>query len=261
LNVRPLVFGLEAEPEIHLRFDVPSECARLLAAGDIDLGMVPSITFLDRPGDRIVPGVAIGSEGPVASVALYSRRPMTEVRTIALDTSSRTSAVLVRILCRRVFGISPTFVPHPPDLPSMLAKADAALLIGDAALFLDHVAHGVRKWDLGALWTDLTSLPFIWAFWSGRAEAADRSAVARLQAAAVEGQQHLFDIATAYCPHSEADQRTAFTYLQQNLSFGLDERAIEGLQAYYDEAGELGVGGAGREIVFYEGPDSPGGTS
>ena len=79
LNVRPLVFGLEVEPKIHLRFDVPSECARLLAAGDIDLGMVPSITFLDRPGDRIVPGVAIGSEGPVASVALYSRRPMSEV--------------------------------------------------------------------------------------------------------------------------------------------------------------------------------------
>ena len=87
LNVRPLVYGLDKRPDlVSLRFDVPSVCARLLDAGEIDLGMVPSITYLDRPGDRIVPGVCIGSEGPVASVALYSRLPMRDVRTLALDT-------------------------------------------------------------------------------------------------------------------------------------------------------------------------------
>src|SRR3954471_8709181 len=115
LNVRPLVYGLDKRHDVSLRFDVPSECARLLAAGEIDLGMVPSITYLDRPGDRIVPGVCIGSDGPVASVALFTKTPMNQVRSIALDTSSRTSAALVRILCRRVFHVTPIFTPCAPD--------------------------------------------------------------------------------------------------------------------------------------------------
>mgnify|MGYP003337286040 CR=1 FL=1 len=137
--------------------------------------MVPSITYLDRPGDRIVPGICIGSEGPVASVALFTRRPIDEVRSIALDTSSRTSAMLTRILCARLFHIAPTFVPHAPELESMLAVADAALLIGDPALFLDPEAHRAIKIDLGAEWTNMTGLPFVWAFWSGRPNAADAS--------------------------------------------------------------------------------------
>jgi chorismate dehydratase len=132
-----------------LRFDVPSRCAELLATGEIDLGMVPSITYLDRPGDRVVPGVCIGSHGPVASVAIFTRKPIRDVRTLALDTSSRTSAVLTRILCARRFEIAPTFVRHAPDLDSMLAAADAALLIGDPALFVDHQALGADKIDLG----------------------------------------------------------------------------------------------------------------
>lgn len=254
LNVRPLVYGLDTRPEVFLRFDVPSECARLLAAGDIDLGMVPSITHIDRPGDRIVPGVAIGSEGPVASVALYARRSMSDVRSIALDTSSRTSAVLVRILCRRVFDIAPVFLPHAPDLPSMLAKADAALLIGDAALFLDHAAYGARKWDLGALWTQMTGLPFVWAFWAGRPDAADPETVGVLQGAAEEGGRHLDEIARSYRPDSPEEQRTAAEYLRNNLVFPFTARAVEGLQAYYREAGELGIGGTGRELVFFDGP-------
>src|SRR6187455_3075768 len=103
LNVRPLVHGLAGRPDVELRFDVPSECARLLAANAIDLGMVPSIAYLDRPSDRIVPGICIGSDGPVASVALFTRTPVREISRIAIDTSSRTSAALVRIVCRRVF--------------------------------------------------------------------------------------------------------------------------------------------------------------
>jgi chorismate dehydratase len=257
LNVRPLVFGLDRHPDVRLRFDVPAECARLLQAGDIDLGMVPSITYLDRPGDRIVPGVAIGSEGPVASVALFARRPLTDVRSIALDTSSRTSAVLVRILCRRSFGISPTFIPHPPDLGAMLARADAALLIGDAALFVDPATHGARKWDLGALWTDLTGLPFVWAFWSGQADAADRTAVLILQDAARDGLAHLSEIADGYCPESETNRKVALRYLERNLNFSLDDRAVAGLQTYYEEAASLGVVAVSRELVFYDGPAAP----
>src|SRR4029079_6710985 len=117
----------------------------------------------ERPGARVVPGVAIASEGPVASVALFTRRPMREVRTLALDTSSRTSVVLARVLCARRFEIAPIYVPHAPHLGALLAACDAALLIGDPALFVDHRALSPEKLDMGQAWTGVTGLPVIWA--------------------------------------------------------------------------------------------------
>jgi chorismate dehydratase len=251
LNVRPLVYGLEARPEVTLRFDVPSACARLLDAGEIDLGMVPSITHLDRPGDGIVPDVCIGSDGPVASVALFNRRPMREVRTLALDTSSRTSAALTRVLCARRFEIAPAFVPAGPDLAAMLAGADAALLIGDPALFADYRALGADKIDLGAEWTAMTGLPFVWAFWAGRADAAGPEIVHLLRAAAEAGMAHSDEVADAYCAGHPDRQPLARRYLRENLRFRLDARAIEGLETYYREATSLGLARAGDPLTFF----------
>lgn len=255
LNVRPLVYGLDTRPDlVTVRFDVPSECAQLLEEGAIDLGMVPSIAHLDRAGDRIVPGVCIGSDGPVASVALFTRVPVDRIRRLALDTSSRTSAVLTRILCARRFGIDPAFLPHPPDLDAMLAAADAALLIGDPALFVDAGAHDAVKTDLGQAWAELTGLPFVWAFWAGRPEAADGEVVEALQAAAEAGMRASDAVADAYCPGDEARQRVARRYLREHLLFRMTPRALEGLRAYYREAGALGLAGpaAGAGIEFFE---------
>ena len=254
LNVRPLVAGLDADPGVALRFDVPAVCARLLNEGAIDLGMVPSITWLDRPGDRIVPGVCIGSHGPVRSVALFTRRDMREARTVALDASSRTSAALVRIVCRQYFGIDPVFLTQPPDVTAMLAVADAALLIGDPALFLDHRALGVQKIDLGELWTDMTGLPFVWAFWSGPADAASPETVARLHRAAAEGQGALDAIADEYCRARPAWRQVAREYLHQNMHYELGPREVEALRTYYREVAALGlVAGEPRDPVFFEG--------
>ena len=186
LNARPLVVGLDQSPRFTLRYDIPSECARLLQAGDIDLGLVPSIEYLRDDTYRIVPDLAITSCGPVTSVALYSRRPIADVRSIVMDTSSRTSVALVRVLCARLFKIQPVIEAQQPDLDSMLDRGDAALVIGDNALLWDHrqvrvraaVAHGdvsdtgpIEKIDLGSAWTAMTGLPFVWAFWMGRAGA------------------------------------------------------------------------------------------
>ena len=241
LNVRPLVAGLGDDPDVSLRFDVPSTCARLLSDGEIDIGMVPSISWLDRQGDRIVPGGCIGSEGPVASVALFTRRPMTEVRTVALDASSRTSAALVRILCRRYFSIDPVFLTQSPDVSTMLAVADAALLIGDPALFLDHRALGLQKIDLGGLWTGMTGLPFVWAFWSGRAEAASPATVRRLQAAAKRGAGSIDTIAAEYCRSTPTCELIARNYLRSNMRYGFGPREVDGLRAYYREVAALGL--------------------
>jgi len=251
LNVRPLVYGLDRHRDrVSLRFDVPSVCAQLLANGEIDLGMVPSITYLDRPGDRIVPGVCIGSEGSVASVALFSRVPVANVRSIALDTSSRTSAALVRILCARRFDIAPVFVPHAPDLATMLANADAALLIGDPALFAD--AAGVAKIDLGAAWTEMTGLPFVWAFWAGPAGSVGPDVVRLLQDAAAAGMAHSDEIADAYCAPRADDQRLARRYLREHLRFQLDDRAIEGLRRFYREAADLRLAPSPGVVGFFD---------
>jgi len=251
LNVRPLVHGLDQQPDrVTLRFDAPSECARLLEAGEIDLGMVPSITYLNRPGDRIVPGVCIGSDGPVDSVALFLRRPLREVKTLAVDTSSRTSVGLTRILCARRFGIAPIFVPHPPDLSAMMAKADGALVIGDPALFADHRALGLEKIDLGQAWTEMTGLPFVWAFWSGRPDAATAETVSLLHEAAASGMSHLDEIADAYTA-DPSQQPTSRRYLRNSLRFRLDARAIDGLRTYYREAVAAGAAPAEAELQFF----------
>ena len=255
LNVRPLVYGLDRHPDaVSLRFDVPSVCAALLAAGDIDLGMVPSIAYLNRPGDRIVPGVCIGSEGAVASVAIFTRRPIGQVQTLALDTSSRTSAALTRILCARQFGIAPQFVSHAPDLRAMLDVADAALLIGDPALFADASELGVEKIDLGAAWTEMTGLPFVWAFWAGGDTPANHGVVDLLQRAAESGMRHTDEIARDYCRTTPAHIPLAQAYLRHHLLFRLDDRAIAGLKTFYREAAAAGVADFAEPTFFNGGP-------
>lgn len=252
LNVRPLVWGLDQRPDrVSVRFDVPSVCADLLERGEIDLGMVPSIAHLARPGDRIVPGVSIRSDGPVASVALFTRVPVRDVRSIALDTSSRTSAALTRILCARRFEIAPSFIPHGPDLSAMLAAADAALLIGDPALFVDPAAHGAEKIDLGQAWTSMTGLPFVWAFWAGRQDAANEELVRLLQAARAEGQRHLDRLADDYVSHAPEYRSLARRYLRDHLAYNLDDRSIEGLQTYYREAAALDLAPEAGPLAFF----------
>jgi len=138
LNARPLVYGLDAVPRFHVRYDVPSECARLLHDDAIDVGLIPSIEYLRGGPYRIVPDLAIVSRGPVASVELYSKKPIADVRSIAMDTSSRTSVALASVLCARLFMIDPALEAHGPDVSEMLERCDAALIIGDNALLLDH---------------------------------------------------------------------------------------------------------------------------
>jgi chorismate dehydratase len=127
LNARPLVYGLERQPRFDLRYDIPSQCATLLHAHAIDVGLIPSIEYLRGPEPYVfVPGPAVTSRGPVASVAIYTRIAPNDIRTIAMDTSSRTSVALSTVLLRRVFGVTPEAVPMAPDLDAMLARADAA---------------------------------------------------------------------------------------------------------------------------------------
>jgi chorismate dehydratase len=249
LNARPLVYGLEQSPRFELRFDVPSRCADLLHEGAIDVGLVPSIEYLRGPEPYwIVPGPAIASRGSVASVLLYTTRPIGDVRTIALDTSSRTSVALVRVLCAREFGIAPTLVSHGPDLRTMLTVCDAALVIGDLALF---ETSEVEKIDLGEAWTKATGLPFVYAFWAGRAGRVTSADVRALQHARDEGAAHPRDVAHVHFPGDPARQDVATRYLRDNIRYHLGTEERDALERFYQYAAEADVVAAVDGLRFY----------
>jgi chorismate dehydratase len=253
LNARPLVHGLERQPRFDLRYDIPSECARLLHAHDIDVGLIPSIEYLRGPRQYLfVPGPAVTSRGPVASVAIYTRREPTDVKTIAMDTSSRTSVALSTVLLKRVFGVTPQAVPMAPDLDAMLARADAALIIGDLALFLDHETAGVHKIDLGQLWTESTGLPFVYAMWVGWPDALVPEDVERLQRARDEGVADSDEVARAYYPDDPARQAVAKHYLRDNIRYVLGAEELEGLGTFYRYAAEANLVAGGAALQLYQ---------
>jgi chorismate dehydratase len=276
LNARPLVHGLEQAAEFSVRFDVPARCADLLHQGAIDLGLIPSIEYLRAPaGDyAIVPDLAIASHGPVASVAIYTTRPIEDVQSIALDTSSRTSVALVRVLCARIFKIAPSLLPQGPDLSSMLAESDAALIIGDNALVQPsgdvplaaaaggkaQAARGARptpervtidKIDLGDVWTRATGLPFVYAFWAGPSSTLTPGHVHRLQVARDAGLKASAEIASRYFPGAPALQAVGERYLRDNIQYSLGPAERSGLELFYQWAAELGVVERARELRFF----------
>jgi chorismate dehydratase len=267
LNARPLTWALDADPQRPfdsaqgalskvegrwaIRYDLPSVCSSLLHAGQVDLGLVPSIDYLQDPAYRFVPGVGIGSRGPVASVALYTRVPVERVRSIALDTSSRTSVTLIRVLCRHRFGVAPEFVAHGPDLQAMVAIADAGLLIGDPAFEADHAGLGLQKVDLGQEWTAMTGLPFIYAAWTGRAGAVTDADVEALQEAQQIGVRSVDAIAAEYGSGDAARTARAAAYLRDNVKYGLGPDEAAGLQLFLNYAADLGLAPRRRQLEFF----------
>ena len=251
LNTRPLVYGLDRHPEqFTIRFDVPARCATLLHANDVDLGLIPSIEYVGHDY-RIVPGLSIASDGPVASVAIFSNGPIERAKSIALDTSSRTSQALLRVLCARWFEIAPQLVNMPPDLSTMLDRCDAALVIGDNALFMDQEALGVDKIDLGEEWTGMTGLPFVYAFWAGRPGILTPGDIAVLQSARDAGLRATATIGQESYPDSPEKAGRADRYLREDVKYDLGEREQQGLRRFYELAAEVGVVAGAAELRFY----------
>lgn len=256
LNARPLVYGLEHSERFSIRYDIPSECARLLHAQETDIGLIPSIEYLRGPSPYwMVPGPAVTSRGPVASVAIYTRREPRDIRSIAMDSSSRTSVALATVLLRRRFDAAPEPAPMAPDLEVMLAQADAALIIGDTALFLDHEAAGVRKIDLGEEWTAMTGLPFVYACWTGWPGAVGPSDVTALRRARDAGMAQSNAVAAAYYPEDTPRQAVARHYLRDNIRYVLGGDEIEGLTRFYRYAAELDLVTFDGTLRFYDAED------
>jgi chorismate dehydratase len=242
LNARPLVVGLESRPDrFSVRYDLPSTCARLLHAHEIDLGLIPSIEYLRGEGFAIVPDCAVASDGPVESVAIFTKVPMDRVGSIALDLSSRTSVALTRVMTAKYYGIAPEFLDEGPDLEVMTRRADAALLIGDPALFADYRRLGLEKIDLGEAWKQFTGLPFVYAFWTGPAGALTADDVDALQHARAEGAARPDLVAQTFFPDDAGRAAVGERYLRENIRFRLGDSEKAGLERFFQLAAEVGV--------------------
>src|SRR5262245_45039514 len=135
LNTKPLIYNLERlAPKALLSLDLPSRLAHKLAEGALDVALIPVIEYFRGDGYSIVPNIAIATRGPALSVTLFSRVPWAEIRRVALDVGSRTSAALTQILLRERHRLAPEIQPLPTDLPAEDVDADAVLLIGDRAM-------------------------------------------------------------------------------------------------------------------------------
>lgn len=243
LNAVPLVHGLDAEPRFRVQRAVPSHVAEQLHGGAIDLGLIPSIEYAAGTY-AIVPDIAIACRGPVRSVCLFHERPLAQVRRVALDTSSRTSVALTRVLLAERLEHAPEYVSMAPDLDAMLACADAALVIGDRALEYAGRPH----LDLGAAWVERTGLPFVFAFWAGPPGRLNGADVACLQAAKRAGLAAIDSLAAAF----GGDAARNAAYLRDNIVFDLGAGELAGLREFLRRAHALGLIEHLPELSFHE---------
>ena len=218
-----------------LTFRVPSECASEVARGAADIGIIPSVE-LNRHDYGRVHGLGIASRGAVRSILLVSSKPFGEIQTLAGDSSSRTSVALARIILARRYGAEPRVIAHAPDLASMMAGADAALVIGDPALRLDPEAMSYRVLDLGAEWTEMTGLPMVFAVWAGRREAVTPEVEAVFHASYEFGRDHLGDIVRVEALPRGIRPELAREYLTRHIVCELGAAEYRGLDLFLEYA-------------------------
>jgi chorismate dehydratase len=237
-------------------YTLPSDCARALEAGTADIGIIPAAAYAQVPGLDILPGVAIASRRAVRSILLVSKVPVDKIQTVALDTSSMTSAALTKILFEKWLGGARTFTDMPPNLEAMLATCDAALLIGDPALQVDRSRYFTL--DLAEEWIRYTGKPFVFAFWAVRGAALQHSEHAESDLAQVfrDSRDHgllpasLDQIAKDWSPRIALSENQVRSYLTENIHYELDHGCIEGLQLFYRYAAEIGALPAAPELCF-----------
>ena len=223
-----------------MTFRVPSQCADLVASGAVEIGNIPVIE-LSRQNLEMVPGIGVATRGAVRSILLISKRPLAEIRTLAADSSSRTSVALTRIVLSRRYGVEPEFLPCAPDLESMLERADAALIIGDPALRLDPASLPYLVADLGLEWTEMTGLPMVFAVWAGRKQHITPAVVKALNDSCRFGREHLEDIVKIDGAARGIPEALAREYLASHIVNELGAREYEGLQLYLRYAREAPV--------------------
>jgi chorismate dehydratase len=262
LNAAPLCYSfIHGEQKERCKFlsdAAPARCAELLAGGRADAALIPVIEYQRIPRLKIVPGACVASKASVRSVLLASRVPITDVRSVALDTSSRTSAALIQIILSRFYSLDPSYRTSPPNIQDMLEYDDAALIIGDPAMLINR--SSLYVYDLAEEWRKHTGLPFVFAFWAVRADsdawadnqAASTSSRVDFLTAKREGLAHTIDLAETYSAQLGLPHDELVSYLTKNISYDLDDESLSGLKLYYELARERGLIEEARGLVFCE---------
>lgn len=241
LNSKPLIEGLaERLPHGELVLDYPSRLADQLAAGRLDVALIPSIEAFGNPEYEIVSDACVASRGPVLSVKLHFRVEPGDVRSLALDAGSRTSAALARIMLAERFGVLPRLERLPMGSTLDETDADAILLIGDRAM--QPVGHDfLDSWDLGEEWLRWTGLPFVFAMWIGRQSARTAELSQILSQSRDAGVAAARVIAEREAGQLHIDVETAYQYLTESLHFELGAAERSGLRLFHQLAADHGL--------------------
>jgi len=214
---------------------VPAKCAELLSVGTVEAALVPVIEYQRIPNIVLVPDVCVGSKEEVRSVLLVSRHAeFKDIRTVALDESSRTSATLVKIIFREFLDHEPAWTTHSPKLEQMLERNDAALIIGDPAMVFPQTA--LKVWDMARLWRNYTGLGFVFAMWVVSNDAVERARQVDFAAARDEGLASKDEIVEYYKKLLGLSEQSIRDYLDHNICFSVDEELNRGLQLFYQLA-------------------------
>ena len=256
LNTAPLIWSFiqgSQRDQVELFTDTaPARCAEMLANGEVDAALVPIIEYQRIPEIAIIPDICVGSRTAVKSVVLATRKNnLKKVGSVALDESSRTSAALVKIIFREFLGFEPKWETSAPDLKSMLARADAALIIGDPAMKIPRKEF--RVFDLATLWHEFTGFGFVFAMWMVRKDAVERARSIDFAAARDEGLTNLDQIAEAYAEQLRLSEGEIRSYLTENIVFSVDEEMRKGLKLYFELARKHELIESARELVFVDG--------
>lgn len=243
LNSAPLIWSFRQgsrKHDVEYVDAVPARCAELLADGNADFALVPVIEYQRIEGARLVPDVCVGARETVRSVVLATEfGDLKDVRTVALDESSRTSAALVKIIFREFLGFEPRWVSATPNLKRMLEDNDAALLIGDPGMTFQR--QGLNVFDLASLWRRHTGLGFVFAMWMVGADVSAEPGTIDFVAACEEGMARREEIIDFYQPLLGLAREELHTYLYDNISFSLNHELRAGLDLYYKLAHKHGL--------------------
>ncbi len=239
LNTKPLIYGIERNLFRHnfeLIKAIPSVLAVDLIGGKLDAALVPSIAYAkNSPSLRIVPECGIIAHEEVNSIRLYFNRNLRSIRSVAVDISSMTSVILTKILLAERYQVKPEFIVAMPDLKKMLSTADAALVIGDAALF--KTPSGERTYlDLAEEWHDMTGLPFVFAVWVGREGAMSLEDTQAIISSKNLGMDNIDDVCRLAAEEYSADFSLVKSYLTQNIQFDLGDEEIAGMRQFFELA-------------------------
>ncbi|MDF1842286.1 MAG: menaquinone biosynthesis protein [Rubripirellula sp.] len=248
LNTKPLIHTLNERlgGQGTLSLDLPSRLAADLAAERLDVALIPSVEFFRGTDYEIVSNAAIACRGPVWSVRLLSRVPVPEIRRLALDEGSRTSAAMLRLLLWEMYQLQPETSQLEIDQSPEEVDADAILMIGDRAM---HPARGVYReiWDLGDRWCRWTELPFVFAMWVARpgiqwSSKLDRSKLtSMLEASRDAGLESLEEIASSPAAQHGLTKEDLHRYFAENLHFRLGPGERLGLDAFQQKAAQRGL--------------------